>query len=126
MVSKKRVTRSISISLEADQIIQENFKYGQVGRWFEEQLFDTFASNRINIEKELEETKYKMTALQNQLKEMDKITQEEIEFFRSANKRLQRNPTFMKGILNQYFNVFGKRVTEKYFRQRMKRLIKDG
>ena len=124
MVSKNKVNKSISISRECETIINENFDYGGFGKWVEEIVFNTFTSDREKIEKELKELNNKKEFLEEQLKERDKIDLKELEFMRSAKERLNKDFSFLEGIIRQYYNLFGVRVTKKYFIKRMNELLK--
>lgn len=123
MTTIKKV-RSVSLSKEATEIIDKYFgKYGDFSKWVEEQLFNNFCSDYERLIERKKTIIIELNKVDDELKHLKEVSKTEVEFMVSADERIKRNPIYLEGILNQYYNMFGQRVTRSYFLTRMKRLI---
>ena len=64
-----------------------------------------------------------LEAINKKLLIQTKIDAKEVQFMGSARVRLDKNWGFLGGILAQYYNLFGKRVSEEYFKKRMSEVL---
>ena len=115
--------RSISISQEADEIIKDNFHSRDFSNWVEERILDEL---RTDIEKlKLKKGKLlkEVQKIDDSIKDYEVISKDEIKYFEGVKKRLDINPSFISGILKEYYNLFGKRVSREYFYKRMKEAL---
>lgn len=60
------------------------------------------------LEKKVSILKAKKVQAKTKKKEMDKLSESEIQFLKESKDILIKNPTFIKGRINLYKNLFGK------------------
>ncbi len=117
----KKIIKSISISKESEGLINTHLSnYGELSNWVDEQILNNFISDSEMLEKKKQELTEELEEVNKKLLTTSKIDGEEMQFLATAKQRLDRDWSYLPGILNQYYNLFGRRVSEEYFKKRMK------
>ena len=125
MATRKKI-RSISISEEANEIVNNTFHSRDFSKWVEDKILEELRTDLERLNLKRGKLLIEIKKIEDEIKSYEKISKEEVDFFKSAKGRLEINPTFILGILKQYYNLFDKRISREYFYKRMNEaLIND-